>query len=96
MALTFVPHLIPVDQGLMATNYAHTEGDLTARGRARAAAGRLRGEPFVDVVDEPPHTAHVRGTNRAHVYGTVTGSRVLTFARSTTSGRAPPARRCRT
>jgi N-acetyl-gamma-glutamyl-phosphate reductase len=32
----------------------------------------------VDVVDEPPHTAHVRGTNRARVYGTVTGSRVLT------------------
>ena len=21
-------------------------------------------EPFVDVVDEPPHTSHVRGTNR--------------------------------
>ena len=35
------------------------------------------GEPFVDVVDSPPHTAHVRGTNRAHVYGTVTGNRVL-------------------
>ena len=34
-------------------------------------------EPFVDVVDGPPHTAHVRGTNRAHVYGTVTGNRVL-------------------
>ena len=35
------------------------------------------GEPFVDVVDSPPHTSHVRGTNRAHVYGTVTGNRVL-------------------
>ncbi len=26
------------------------------------------GEPFVDVVDEPPRTADVRDTNRARVY----------------------------
>ena len=29
------------------------------------------------MVDSPPHTADVRNTNRARVYATVTGNRVL-------------------
>ena len=79
VAITFVPHLIPVDQGLMATSYSITE----ARPDQGATCATLlhdayADEPFVDVVDAPPHTSHVRGTNRARVYGTVTGSRVLT------------------
>ncbi len=75
---TFVPHLIPVDQGLMATNYAITKSDLTKDEVRSLLHDAYADEPFVDVVDEPPHTSHVRGTNRARVYGTVTGSRVLT------------------
>jgi N-acetyl-gamma-glutamyl-phosphate reductase len=78
VAFTFVPHLIPVDQGLMATNYSLTKSGLSrddVRGLLNDAYAE---EPFIDVVDEPPHTSHVRGTNRARVYGTVTGSRVLT------------------
>jgi len=39
------------------------------------------GERFVEVASEPPHTSHVRGTNRARVYATVDeGGRVLAFA----------------
>ncbi len=75
---TFVPHLIPVDQGLMATNYAITKSDLTKDEVVALLHDAYADEPFVDVVAEPPHTSHVRGTNRARVYGTVTGSRVLT------------------
>ena len=77
VGITFVPHLIPVDQGLLATNYALTDGDLTREDVRELLHAAYDGEPFVDVVDSPPHTAHVRGTNRAHVYGTVTGNRVL-------------------
>ncbi len=37
-------------------------------------------EPFVDVVDEPPHLAHVRDTNRCRVHVTVVGDRTIAFA----------------
>ena len=77
VGITFVPHLIPVDQGLLATNYAQTDGDLTREDVRELLHAAYDGEPFIDVVDSPPHTAHVRATNRAHVYGTVTGNRVL-------------------
>jgi N-acetyl-gamma-glutamyl-phosphate reductase len=80
VAFTFVPHLVPVDQGLMATNYAITKADLSREDVRSLLHDAYADEPFVDVVDEPPHTSHVRGTNRARVYGTVTGSRVLTVA----------------
>ena len=79
VAVTFVAHLIPVDQGLMATNYSLTKAELTKDDVRSLLHDAYEGEPFVDVVDEPPHTSHVRGTNRARVYGTITGSRVLTM-----------------
>ena len=78
VAFTFVPHLVPVDQGLMATSYAITKNDLSGDDVRSLLHEAYDGEPFIDVVDEPPHTAHVRATNRARVYGTVTGNRVLT------------------
>lgn len=78
VTFTFVPHLIPVDQGLMATNYAITNAEVSGDDVRTLLNDAYADEPFVDVVADPPHTAHVRGTNRARVYGTVTGSRVLT------------------
>ena len=75
--ITFVPHLIPVDQGLLATSYAVTERDLSKEDVRALLEDAYADEPFVDVVAEPPRTADVRATNRARVYGTVTGNRVL-------------------
>jgi len=77
VAITFVPHLIPVDQGLLASCYAITEGDLSREDVRGLLHDAFDGEPFVEVVDSPPHTADVRGTNRARVHGTVSGNRVL-------------------
>jgi N-acetyl-gamma-glutamyl-phosphate reductase len=75
--ITFVPHLIPVDQGLLASCYAITKDDLTREDVRGLLHDAYDGEPFVEVVDAPPRTADVRGTNRARVYGTVSGNRVL-------------------
>ena len=48
-------------------------------------------EPFVELVDAPPGVRDVRDTNRCRIHATVEpATRVLAFARSTTSGRAPP------
>ncbi len=77
VAITFVPHLIPVDQGLLASCYAITDTDLTPDDVRTLLRDAYAGEPFVEVVEAPPRTADVRATNRARVYGTVTGNRVL-------------------
>jgi N-acetyl-gamma-glutamyl-phosphate reductase len=75
--ITFVPHLIPVDQGLLASCYAITKDDLTREDVQELLHTAYDSEPFVEVVDAPPRTADVRATNRARVYGTVSGNRVL-------------------
>jgi N-acetyl-gamma-glutamyl-phosphate reductase len=79
IGITFVPHLIPVDQGLLASCYAATDPDLRADDARRLLYDAYEDEPFVEVVDAPPRTADVRATNRARVYATVTGRRVLTL-----------------
>ena len=66
-----------MDQGLLASCYATTDGDLTREDVRVLLEEAYAGEPFVEVVGAPPRTADVRATNRARVYGTVTGNRVL-------------------
>jgi N-acetyl-gamma-glutamyl-phosphate reductase len=78
---SFVPHLLPIDQGLMASCYVTVEGEPTRDEVVALYEDAYGGEPFVDVAAEPPHTAYVKGTNRARVYATVDeGGRVLAFA----------------
>jgi N-acetyl-gamma-glutamyl-phosphate reductase len=75
----FVPHLLPIDQGLLASCYA-TPAEPLDRDAAQALFQRTYAdEPFVDLVEAPPHTRDVRYTNRATVYVTVAGDRVLSF-----------------
>ena len=77
-SFTFVPHLVPVEQGLLATCYAATDLDAGAvMGLYREA---YEGEPFVDLVDEPPGTDEVRETNRCRVHVTTAGERVIAIA----------------
>jgi N-acetyl-gamma-glutamyl-phosphate reductase len=66
--VVFTPHLVPMARGILATAYALP----TDPGRpAHAYADELRrayaGEPFVTVIDQPPDTAHLRGSNRMQV-----------------------------
>ena len=78
---TFVPHLLPLDQGEMATCFAQLaepqgKDDVQALYRERYA-----GEPFVELLDGPPNLRAVRDTNECHVYVTVEErGRVLAFA----------------
>ena len=76
---SFVTHLVPLDQGILATCYLTVPGltkeEATSHYREAYAA-----EPFVDVVDEPPHTRHVQDTNRCRVHVTVVGDRTIAFA----------------
>ncbi len=78
--ITFMPHLIPIDQGLLATCYARVDEPLTRDELCDLFRSFYDGEPFIDVIDGAPRTADVRGTNRARVYATAAGERVVSFA----------------
>ena len=66
--VTFVPHLLPIDQGLLASCYV-TPALKAARDELIALyEARYAGEPFVRLVDSPPGVRDVRDTNRAHVH----------------------------
>ena len=67
-ALEFVPHLIPMTRGLLATCYVQTASDLGDTDLAALYAAAYADEPFVRVVDAPPSTKHVLGSNEARVF----------------------------
>jgi N-acetyl-gamma-glutamyl-phosphate reductase len=77
-SFTFVPHLVPIEQGLLASCYVTTDvGDDELLDLYRAA---YEDEPFIDLVDEPPGTDDVRETNRCRIHVTVAGGRVIALA----------------
>ena len=79
--VTFVPHLLPLDQGELATCFG-TLTEPTSREAVRALyEERYAGEPFVHVLDGPPNLRAVRDTNECHVYVTVEErGRVMAFS----------------
>lgn len=76
LRITFIPHLVPMTRGILVTCYADLKRDA---GRAVPAAAEIRalyeqyyaGEPFVHVVDQPPHTKWTYGSNHCFIYPTV-------------------------
>jgi N-acetyl-gamma-glutamyl-phosphate reductase len=69
-AVLFTPHLLPMSRGILACVYATpTDPARPAEAYREALADAYKGEPFVDVLPPGrlPDTAHVRGSNRAHV-----------------------------
>jgi N-acetyl-gamma-glutamyl-phosphate reductase len=80
--LTFAPHLLPFDQGELVSCYARTSRPVGAEELAELYARRYAEEPFVELVEEPPGVADVRGTNLCHIHVAVPegSGRVLAFA----------------
>jgi len=79
--ITFVPHLLPLDQGELATCFA-TLGEATSKEAIRDLyEKRYADEPFVHVLSGPPNLRALRDTNECHVYVTVEErGRVMAFA----------------
>jgi N-acetyl-gamma-glutamyl-phosphate reductase len=69
--ITFIPHLLPIDQGLLASCYVRTGRELTTDELAEMYEGFYDGEPFVELADRPPGVREVRETNIARVHATV-------------------------
>jgi N-acetyl-gamma-glutamyl-phosphate reductase len=72
--VTFVPHLVPLDQGELATCFATLTGPTSKEAIDDLYARRYGSEPFVQVLSGPPNLRAVRDTNECHVHVTVTES----------------------
>jgi N-acetyl-gamma-glutamyl-phosphate reductase len=69
--VTFVPHLLPLDQGELATCFAQTSEPISKQAVQALYRERYEGEPFVRVLDRPPDLRSLRDTNECHIYVTV-------------------------
>ena len=79
--VTFVPHLLPLDQGELATCFAETTEVLSREAVQALYRERYAGEPFVRVLEGPPNLRALRDTNQCHIYVTVEErGRVLAFS----------------
>ena len=79
--ITFTPHLLPLDQGLLASCYVTPSRELSAAEVRDLFRDAYDGEPFVELAEVPPGVRDVRDTNICRVHATVepaTG-RVLAF-----------------
>ena len=65
LTITFTPHLVPMDRGILSTIYALPGKTMTSADLVKLYKEFYRGEPFVRVLDEGnfPSTAFVRGSN---------------------------------
>jgi N-acetyl-gamma-glutamyl-phosphate reductase len=80
--VTFVPHLMPYDQGELVSCYVRTTEPLNPAWMLALYEERYGGEPFVEISTEPPGVSGVRKTNlcRIHLALNEASGRVLAFA----------------
>jgi len=77
LAVTFVPHLIPMTRGILTTCYAPLVSGKVAAGKKGEEELRqlylnfYRDEPFVKIVEFSPHTKHTWGSNLCLIHPTI-------------------------
>ncbi len=72
-SVTFVPHLVPMARGLLATCYLHLTDDLDSPAVQAVLHDAYPGEPFVHVLDTPPATKLATGSNHAYLFASRSG-----------------------
>jgi N-acetyl-gamma-glutamyl-phosphate reductase len=80
--VTFVPHLMPYDQGELVSCYVRTSEPLDPARMLALYEQRYGDEPFIEISAEPPGVSGVRETNlcRIHLALNEASGRVLAFA----------------
>jgi len=80
--VTFVPHLVPVDQGELITSYVKPSRELTQAELDALFRDAYAHEPFVELADRPPGMHDVENTNvcRISVHGERHDGRVVVLA----------------
>jgi N-acetyl-gamma-glutamyl-phosphate reductase len=79
LQVTFVPHLVPVDQGELLSCYVTLREPVDALALIQDA---YADEPFIELTDRPPGMRAVRDTNfcRIHVHADERTGRVIVFS----------------
>jgi N-acetyl-gamma-glutamyl-phosphate reductase len=78
--VTFVPHLLPLDQGELATCFVTTTSPVEPDVLREMYEQRYADEPFVHVTDVPPRVRDVRDTNECRIHVVRNGDRVIALA----------------
>lgn len=65
--ILFTPHLVPMSRGLLATAYARPVATVSTDALRAAQRAFFSDAPFVAVIDTPPATKSVLGSNAVHV-----------------------------
>ncbi|MBK5110733.1 MAG: N-acetyl-gamma-glutamyl-phosphate reductase [Thermoleophilia bacterium] len=79
-SLTFVPHLVPLDQGELVSCYVSAGREVSQAELDHLYRESYGGEPFVTVTDFPPGMRDVRDTNRCHIQVLAGDDRIIVFA----------------
>jgi N-acetyl-gamma-glutamyl-phosphate reductase len=75
-----VPHLVPLDQGELASCYVRPTRPVSQDELEQLFRGRYADEPFVELVDDPPGVRDVRDTNLCRINVVAREDRLLVFA----------------
>jgi N-acetyl-gamma-glutamyl-phosphate reductase len=69
VTVTFTPHLVPMNRGILSTIYVRGSGDKAPQDLHEILSQTYRDEPFVHVLPfgEMPQTRHVRGSNMTFI-----------------------------
>src|SRR3954467_11859098 len=71
LPVTFTPHLVPLDQGLLASCYVTPSREVNAEEVREVFRAAYEDEPFVELADSPPGVREVRDTNICRIHATV-------------------------
>jgi N-acetyl-gamma-glutamyl-phosphate reductase len=71
VAVDFLPHLIPMTRGILSACHVRPTRPITQAELDDLYATAYADEPFVTVVDRPPATKHVTGSNEVRVFVTL-------------------------
>lgn len=67
--VSFTPHLVPMNRGMIATCYVELTDGATVEQLRTEYVRRYERDPFVHIMKpgQVPHTRHIRGSNQAHI-----------------------------
>jgi N-acetyl-gamma-glutamyl-phosphate reductase len=71
LKVSFVPHLVPMTRGILTTCYAPLVSGKSEKKLKELYRDFYKDEPFVRVVDSPPHTKHTLGSNFCLIHPTI-------------------------
>ena len=79
--VTFVPHLVPLDRGILETIYTRVEPGTTNETIREALEAAYQGSPFVRLTgNRPPEIKHVVHTNFCDIGWILDGTRIVLIA----------------